>query len=207
MKIERTTLCCITSDSSCPVMQAEKALKGGATMIQLRRKSASGSELYEWSKSIQELCRAHNAIFIVNDRLDIALAANADGVHLGQEDLPADAAKKLLGKDKILGVSVSSVTEAEKAGRSGADYIGFGHIYPTASKQKSCRPVGPDSITEVVRALLLPVIAIGGITLDNVCEVINAGASGVAVISAVAEAPDPEKATALLKQKMLSCLQ
>lgn len=188
-------------------MQAAKALRGGATMVQLRHKLASGSELYEWASSIQELCHTHGAACIVNDRLDIALAADADGVHLGQEDLPADVARRLLGKDKILGVSVSSVAEAEKALQAGADYIGLGHIYPTASKQKSSQPIGPGSIMEAACALPLPVIAIGGITDKNVCEVIKAGACGVAVISAVADAPDPEKAASLLIKKMQSCLQ
>ena len=206
MKTQHAMLCCITTDAQCPVTQAEKALKGGATMIQLRHKSASGYELYEWALGLKELCRAYNAVCIINDRVDIALAADADGVHLGQEDLPANAAKKLLGKNKILGISVSSVAEAEKAVQSGADYLGLGHIYPTLSKQKSGEPVGPRRITEVTKNLAVPVIAIGGITDKNVCEVIRAGASGVAVISTVADAPDPEKAASSLIQNMQSCL-
>lgn len=206
MKTQHAILCCITADSQCPVTQAEKALKGGAAMIQLRHKSASGSELYNWALDLKELCHAYNAVCIINDRLDIALAADVDGVHLGQEDLPANAARKLLDKNKILGVSVSSVTEAEKAVQSGADYVGLGHIYPTVSKQKSGEPVGPGRITEIAKNLAVPVIAIGGITDKNVCEVIRAGASGVAVISTVADAPDPEKAASSLIQNMQSCL-
>ncbi len=207
MKTEPPILCCITAESSCPVAQSEKALKGGATMIQLRHKSASGSDLYYWSLRIQELCHADNALFIVNDRLDIALAVDADGVHLGQQDIPAKTARNLLGTGKIIGISASSVGEADTAVRSGCDYVGLGHIYPTASKNKSGDPLGTGYITRVSRNLSVPVIAIGGVTEENVCEVIGAGAAGIAVISAVADAPDPEKAASVLIQKMQSCLQ
>ena len=207
MQIERPILCCITADLSCPVTQAEKALEGGASIIQLRHKSASGSDLYYWASDIQKLCRKHNALFIVNDRLDIALAVDADGVHLGQHDLPAGPARKLLGKNKIIGISVSSDAEAAEAVRAGCDYVGLGHIYPTSSKNKSGEPLGTDCISRVSQRLSVPVIAIGGITKENVCETIRAGAAGIAVISTLAEAHDPVKAASILLQKMQSCLQ
>ncbi len=204
---QQAILCCITADSLCPVSQAEKALNGGASMIQLRNKSGSGADLYSWAKRIKELCRAHDATCIINDRLDIALAVEADGVHLGQNDLPAEAARKLLGSKRILGVSVSSADEAKKAVASGADYLGLGHIFPTGSKHKSSEPIGLERIVEVTKTISIPVIAIGGITDDNVCDVLHAGASGIAVISAVANAPDPENAAGSLSQKIHKCRQ
>jgi len=204
---QQAILCCITDDSLCPVLQAEKALCGGASMIQLRNKSASGTDLYSWAKRIQELCRAHDATCIINDRLDIALAVDADGVHLGQNDLPAEAARKLLGSKRILGISVASVDEAKKAVASGADYLGLGHIFPTVSKHKSSEPIGLERIVEVTKTISIPVIAIGGITEDSVCAVLRAGASGIAVISSVAHAPDPENAAASLTQKIQACRQ
>lgn len=197
--------CCITAETSCPVRQAEKALEGGATMIQLRRKLASGSELYTWTEKIQKLCRRHNAVCIVNDRVDIALAAKADGVHLGQEDLPLEAARKLLGNQRIIGVTVSTVTEAKRAERQGCSYAGLGHIFPTVSKKKSSEPVGLKRIREISAFLTVPILAIGGIGTDNVCEVISAGADGIAVISAVSEAADPVKAAAELLKTMQTC--
>ena len=207
MHLKSPFLCCITADSSCPVTQAEKALEGGAAMIQLRRKSASGSALYSWALRIQELCHARDALFIMNDRVDIALAADADGVHLGQQDLPAETARKLLGKRKIIGISVSSAAEAEQAVRAGCNYVGLGHIFPTSSKKKSGQPLGIDPITKISQNFTIPVIAIGGLTAGNVCEVIKAGASGIAVISSVADAPDPAKAALELIQTMQSSLQ
>lgn len=207
MHLKSPFLCCITADSSCPVTQAEKALKGGAAMIQLRRKSASGSALYSWALRIKELCRTFDSLFIMNDRVDIAIAADADGVHLGQQDLPAEAARKLLGNNKVIGVSVSSAEEAEKAEKDGCDYVGLGHIFPTSSKKKSGKPLGTSRITEISQQFSLPVIAIGGLTGQNAFKVIKAGASGIAVISAVADAPDPQKAASELIQKMQSTLQ
>ncbi len=207
MHLKSPFLCCITADTSCPATQAEKALKGGATMIQLRQKTASGSALCSWSLRIHELCRAFNALFIINDRIDIALAAGADGVHLGQQDLPADAARKLLGDNKVIGVSVSSAEEAEKAEKDGCDYVGLGHIFPTSSKKKTGEPLGPSRITEIFQRISLPIIAIGGLTAGNASGVIEAGASGIAVISAVADAPDPQQAASELIQTMQSSLQ
>jgi len=187
-------LCLITDESLSPVDLAGKALEGGAAMIQLRHKYANGEQLYQWAVAIQALCRKHKAIFIVNDRVDIALAAGADGVHLGQQDLPAAAARKLLGDGRIMGISVSSPLEAFAAEKNGADYIGFGHIFPTGSKAKTNDPVGPESIANVRAAIKIPIIAIGGISAKNALLPINAGASGIAVISAVSRADDPKKA-------------
>lgn len=191
-------LCFITDESLPPVELARQALGGGALMIQLRHKTASGAELYRWAVEIQALCRRHGALFIVNDRLDIAIAADADGVHLGQEDIPADIARKLLGPKKIIGISASSPSEAVDAERDGADYIGFGHVFHTSSKEKLTLPTGPEAIAAVRAATALPVLAIGGINLLNAPLTLGFGASGIAVIAAVSRAEDPEKAARAL---------
>ncbi len=204
---QQDILCCITKEPLCPVTQAEKALQGGAAMIQLRHKSASGADLFYWATHIQRLCNANNALCILNDRLDIALAAGTDGVHLGQSDIPARAARKLLGQDRILGITVSSLAEAEKAVDDGADYLGLGHIYKTGSKKKTGAPIGLQAIRNVTEKIAIPVLAIGGIHHENICDVIQAGAAGAAVIAAVADAPDPAMATFSLIKKMQSCHQ
>ena len=191
MNLPRRLLCVITDEHADPVELARQALEGGAGMVQLRRKSASGRDLFHWALRIQELCREQEALFIVNDRVDIALAMMADGVHLGQQDLPPAAARALLGPDAIIGVSVSCEAEAAKAASDGASYIGVGHIFPTFSKDKPTPPIGTAAIKPIRNAAQLPVIAIGGIDLDNAAEVIRTGASGIAVISAVSDSDDP----------------
>ncbi len=188
-------LCVITDEALCPLSLAEKALKGGATMIQLRHKQASGSQLFLWAVEIRKLCQKHQAICIINDRVDIAMASQANGVHLGQQDMPIDAARKLLGKHRIIGVSASSVKEAVQAEKDGADYIGFGHIFPTSSKEKDYSPLGAETLRQAAALLSLPIVAIGGISLENAALLISSGASAVAVISAVSRAPDPTFAT------------
>jgi thiamine-phosphate pyrophosphorylase len=191
-------LCVITDEAMCPLTLAEEALRGGAAMIQLRHKTASGSQLFSWALAISRRCREYGALCIVNDRLDIALACGADGVHLGQQDIPAAAARKLLGKKRIIGLSASSPDEAIRAEKDGADYIGFGHIYPTSSKDKGFDPVGPEMLREVAALVSLPLIAIGGIKRENAPQLIGHGASGIAVISAVSRAVDPYRATSEL---------
>lgn len=198
----RPFLCVITDETASPEFIAEQALRGGAGMIQLRRKQASGSELYGWACRLQELCRHHGALFIVNDRTDIALAARADGVHLGQEDLPLAEARRLLGPEAIIGISTASIEEAQEAERNGADYIGFGHLYPTGSKEKRTPPVGLGELQRVAASVSIPVVAIGGITLQTAPAVIAGGASGIAVISAVTGAPEPAKAARALREAM-----
>ena len=196
MTFPRRLLCVITDEVSYPVTLARMALEGGAGMVQLRKKTASGRELYEWAVRIQELCRQRHALFIINDRVDIALAMHADGVHLGQLDLPASAARALLGPDPLIGVSVSTPEEAVRAAEDRASYIGVGHIFPTFSKDKPSKPLGTSALRTIANAASgLPVIAIGGIDLDNAGEVIRAGATGIAVISAVSGSEDPVSAT------------
>jgi len=184
-------LCVITDETLCPISLAEQALKGGATMIQLRHKHASGSQLFSWAIAIRKLCQQHKALCIINDRVDIAMASQAEGVHLGQQDMPIEAARKLLGQDRIIGVSASSLEEAIQAEKDGADYIGFGHIFPTSSKMKEYAPLGPETLRQAAAHLSLPIVAIGGISLENAASLISFGASAVAVISAVSRATDP----------------
>ncbi|MDT9547221.1 MAG: thiamine phosphate synthase [Chlorobium sp.] len=198
----RPILCVITDEELPPVTIAEQALIGGATMIQLRNKTASGRDLCRWSEAILPLTRQHNALFIINDRLDIALATGADGVHLGQDDLPAAEARRLLGPDRIIGVSTGTEQEAIQAETDGADYVGFGHIFPTGSKEKPLPPVGTLALQATASLLFIPLIAIGGIQLENAGRVISSGASGIAVISAVSRHSNPRLAAEALVREM-----
>ncbi|HED31363.1 MAG TPA: thiamine phosphate synthase [Prosthecochloris aestuarii] len=196
-------VCFITPEEGNLVEQAVNALKGGARMIQLRRKHASGHELYSWAVTLQQLCREFDAIFIVNDRVDIAMAMNADGVHIGQEDLPLEKARKLLPSPVLIGCSASTIAEALKAEREGADYVGFGHIFETISKKKEHSPCGTELLRKVTSRLKLPVIAIGGISAMNARDVMDSGAAGIAVISAISSAENPE----LAAKKLTACIR
>lgn len=167
-----------------------QALAGGATAIQLREKGMSAREMVELGREIRNLTRESGAAFIVNDRLDVALAVEADGVHIGQKDLPAQVARKLLGPGKILGVSTGTVLEARQAVADGADYLGVGSIFATKSKGDAGEPIGLAGLKAIRAAVDVPIIAIGGIDAGNVAEVIAAGADGVAVVSAVIGAQD-----------------
>jgi thiamine-phosphate diphosphorylase len=166
-------------------------LRGGARVVQLRDKAGPAVSTYQLAQALGELCRQAGAVFIINDRLDIALAAEADGVHLGQQDLPLSAARVLVGERLILGCSTNTVAEALQAEREGADYLGVGSIFPTTSKTDT-RPAGLARLAEIRAAVRLPLAAIGGITLENAPAVIAAGADMVAVIRALAESDDPE---------------
>ncbi len=175
-----------------PAEVARQAIRGGARLIQLRDKSQSRKKVLSLAGELKTLCAEHDVLFIVNDYLDVALAVEADGLHVGQDDLPAPVARRLLPPDKILGVSATNVDEAAAAQSAGADYIAVGAIYPTLSKETVV--VGLEALRQVRQAVDLPLVAIGGITKDNVAEVMAAGADSVAVISAVAGAKSPEKA-------------
>ena len=195
-------LCVITDEDTDPLEIVPLALKGGANMIQLRRKKASGRELCRLAEAILPLCRNAGALFIVNDRADIALATEADGVHLGQDDIPVHAARQLFGPGKIIGASTSSLHEAVTAERDGADYAGFGHIFPTGSKAKGYAPLGAEAISLAAAAIRIPLIAIGGITRENAGTIIAHGAAGIAVISTVTKAESPEDAARSLMDIM-----
>lgn len=183
---------------------AREALAGGADMIQLRDKTPDLRSLVPQARQIQALCRRQGALFIVNDRVDLALAIDADGAHVGQDDLPAEAARRLLGPGRILGVSTHDPTQAEAAVRAGADYIGFGPMFATGTKETGYSPRGPAALREVRAAIRVPILAIGGITLDNVAGVIRAGATAPAVISAIVGAPDIAAAAAAFREVVLA---
>ncbi|NIM06036.1 MAG: thiamine phosphate synthase [Armatimonadetes bacterium] len=177
---------------------ARAALEGGAAIIQLRDKEATTRELLKTARNIRELTRQAGALFFVNDRLDVALAAKAEGVHLGEDDMPVAIARGLAGDRLIIGASVSTPKEAVEAERTGADYLGIGSIFPTPSKKDAGPPRGVGIIRQVKAVTKLPVIAIGGINADNAGEVLEAGADGIAVISAISGAEDMTAATANL---------
>jgi thiamine-phosphate diphosphorylase len=172
---------------------ARQVIRGGAKTIQLRDKLRSKKDLLPIAQQQRELCAEHDVLFIVNDHLDIALAADADGLHLGQDDLSISTARKLLPINKILGCSTTTVEQAVLAQSEGADYIAVGSIYPTSSKE-TAKVVGLERLRQIRQRVTVPLVAIGGINGDNVGKVMTAGADAVAVISAVLQAAIPEEA-------------
>lgn len=179
---------------------AQAAIEGGASIIQFREKEMTTRELVETARRLKELTSQASVPFIVNDRLDVALAVEVDGVHVGQDDMPADLARQLIGPNKILGVSASTVEEALQAEKDGADYVSASPIFTTPTKPDAPPPTGLKGLKAFVEAVNLPVIAIGGINEENAAEVIACGADGVAVISAVVSAPDIAAAARRLRE-------
>ena len=172
------------------VATAEILLSAGVRLIQFRDKKASSRELFESSRLILERVRRFEGIFILNDRADVARAVEADGVHVGQEDLPVELARRVLGSGKWVGTSTHRLDQVIEADLSSADYIAFGPIFPTASKEKPDPVVGLDGLREARQATRKPLVAIGGITVENARAVIEAGADSVAVIRDLISAPD-----------------
>jgi thiamine-phosphate pyrophosphorylase len=172
---------------------ASQAIRGGAKVVQLRDKVQSKKELLPIAEQLKKLCAEHGVLFIMNDHFDLALAVDADGLHLGQDDLPIKVARKLLPIDKILGRSTRTVDQAVAAESEGADYIAVGSMYPTPTKE-TAQVVGPERLRQVRQAVTIPLVAIGGINKDNAAEVLAAGADSLAVIRAVVQAENPEKA-------------
>ncbi|WP_049997132.1 thiamine phosphate synthase [Halococcus sediminicola] len=173
------------------------AIEGGVTAVQLREKHATVRERYDLARALRERTRAAGVTFIVNDRADLAVAVDADGVHLGDDDLPIPAARDVLGPERCIGRSVSTVEAAKAAERAGADYLGVGAVYATTSKDvsESETEIGTETVAEIADAVDIPIVGIGGVTADNASEVVAAGADGVAVISAITAADDPTAAT------------
>ena len=176
------------------------ALDGGVDAVQLRDKGTSARERYETGRRLRELTAEAGVPLIVNDRIDLAAAVDADGVHLGQSDLPVEIARDRLGDSAVVGVSTSTVDEAREAAAAGADYLGVGAVYATASKDvpDEQNGVGTDRIAAVADAVDLPVVGIGGVDASNAAPVVEAGATGVAVLSAITAAEDPAEATAAI---------
>ncbi len=174
------------------------AIRGGADTIQYRQKSGSTREMIRIAAQMKQVCSDQGVPLIVNDRVDVAIAAKADGVHLGQDDFPIPLARELLGQEMIIGASASNMEEVEKCLLDGADYVGFGPVYPTTSKDDAGSVKGIAGLAQVTKAVSVPIIAIGGISLDHVSEVLQAGVHGIAVISSVCCQEDPEEATKAL---------
>ncbi|MEX0769994.1 MAG: thiamine phosphate synthase [Balneolaceae bacterium] len=181
---------------------AHKTVPVGLDMIQLRDKEMSAGPLLDIAGDIARICRETDCLFIVNDRVDIALASGADGVHLGQNDFPIRQARERLGPGKIIGGTASTLEEARSVEEAGADYIGFGHIFETGTKVKNYPPRGLDGLRRVAEAVSLPITAIGGIHEENMQEVIRAGASAVAVSSVICKAEDPGEVVRRMRMKL-----
>lgn len=179
------------------------AIAGGADTIQFRQKNGSTREMIATARNLKQVCANSGVTFIVNDRLDVAIASKADGVHLGQDDFPIALARKLLGKSRLIGGSAAILEEARKRLEEGADYIGFGPVYQTSSKTDAGPVSGIDQLKKVIETIPLPIIAIGGITIANTPEIMRAGAHGIAVISAVCCQENPEQATLALSQAII----
>jgi len=179
---------------------ARAALDGGADAIQIRDKSSTAYNLSRVTAEIQPLARKFGAALLVNDRVDVALVAGADGAHLGQIDLPAREARHLLPKPRLIGISAGTKDEAKRAQKEGADYVGVGPVFRTATKPGAGDPLGLEVLAEIAAAVSIPVVAIGGINVENVARVFEAGASGAAVISAVVSAEDITAAARALKR-------
>lgn len=176
------------------------AIAGGATVVQYREKEGTTRRMIEEARALRELACQAGVPFIVNDRVDVALAVDADGVHVGQDDMPAHLARKLMGPGKIIGVSVDNLEQALQAERDGADYVGAGPIFATPTKPDAAPPIGVEGLAEICRRVSIPVVAIGGINAENAGTVIEAGAAGVAVVSAIVAALDVEAAARRLRE-------
>ena len=180
----------------------EEAIRGGATLVQLREKEISSKEYLELAQRVKEVTDRHDIPLIINDRIDIALAVDADGVHLGPEDLPVPIARKLLGGGKIIGSSAASVDEALLFQAQGADYLGVGAVFPTATK-RGTEKVGLEDLRGIKSAVHIPVVAIGGINAENAKPVMETGVDGVAVVSAIMDQTDIREAA----RQLLSVLK
>lgn len=184
---------------------ASQVIRGGATTIQLRDKHQSKEKVLLIAQQLKALCAEHDVLFIVNDYLDVALGSDADGLHVGQDDLPVKIARKLLPLDKLLGCSSTTVERAVTVQSEGADYVAVGAIYPTSSKTSTTTPakvIGLETLRRVRQAVTSPLVAIGGITRENASEVVEAGADSVAVLSAVLGAKSPEEAARQIVAKI-----
>ncbi len=174
----------------------EEAAKGGVTMVQLREKDCSTREFVDLACRLKDKLKPYNIPLIINDRIDVALAADVDGVHIGQSDMPYTLARKLLGKDKIIGLSVENMEQVEAANLLDVDYIGISPVFSTPTKTDTFKPFGIDGVKKVMEISKHPAVAIGGINTSNVMDISKAGADGVAVVSAICSADNPREAAA-----------
>lgn len=172
----------------------EEGIKGGVTVVQIREKTADTLDFYNLALKVKKITTKYNVPLIINDRVDVALAIDADGVHVGQSDMPCDVTRKLVGPDKIVGVSAATVEDAKKAEIDGADYIGTGAVFPTTTKADA-DSVTKEELAEIVKSVDIPVVAIGGINLNNAHELTDTGIAGLSVISAIMSSDNPKKSS------------
>lgn len=206
MKPLDTTLYFITDSTSVPEERflpvVEAACKGGATLVQLREKDKSTREYMELATATHEITARYGIPLIIDDRVDVAMAIGAEGVHVGQSDMPVRLVRKLMGPDKIVGATTKTIPQALEAYEQGADYLGCGAIYPTTTHVKTViTPV--ETLKEIVKAVPVPVNAIGGLNKDNIFVLKGSGIAGICVVSAIMKAADPELSTRELKQAFL----
>jgi thiamine-phosphate pyrophosphorylase len=183
------------------------AIEGGAETIQFREKRGSTRALIATARALMDICRKAGVPLLVNDRIDVALAADASGVHLGTEDFPVSLAREILGPDRIIGASAGNLAEARRAMWAGADYVGVGPVFASGSKDDAGAALGAQGLREIVSEIEIPVIAIGGIDASRVAEIAAAGAYGIAVIQAVSLNPDPAGAAAALRGALRAALE
>lgn len=186
--------------------RTENALKGGVTLLQLREKDKTTREYISLAEKVHELTEKYGVPLIIDDRIDVAMAVNAEGVHLGQSDMPVQTARKILGRDIIIGATAKTVEQAREAYNHGADYLGVGAIYPTATKVKTVL-TSVETLDKICKAVPIPVNAIGGLNKDNIGILKGTGIAGICAVSAVMKAENPEKAAAELKEAVLELLK
>lgn len=204
MKKLDTGLYFITDSTGFPeeefLRRTEAALRGGVTLLQLREKDKTTREYLELARKVHELTKKYSVPLIIDDRLDIAMAIDAEGVHLGQSDMPVEPARKLFGPDKIIGATAKTVPQALEAWAQGADYLGVGAIYPTTTKVKTVL-TSTDTLRDICNAVPIPVNAIGGLNRDNIDILAGIPVSGICVVSAIMKAEDPNQAALELKAR------
>lgn len=194
-------LCTDRKLMSCDTVEqlVERSLEGGVSVVQLREKDCSSRDFLALAKSVKKITDRFDVPLIINDRLDICMAADAAGVHLGQSDIPCDIARKLLGGNKIIGVSAALPEEAAKAQADGADYLGVGAVFATSTKTNT-RPVTPEIIRQIRAAVTIPFVVIGGVNAENITQLYGLGINGAAVVSAVASQPDITQAARVMRK-------
>ena len=180
--------------------RTEAALQGGVTLLQIREKEKTTREYLSLARKVHELTRKYNVPFIIDDRIDIAMAIDAEGVHLGKSDMPIDLARKILGPDKIIGATAKTVPQALEAWQQGADYLGVGAIYPTTTKVKTVL-TSTDTLRDICNAVPIPANAIGGLNQDNIDVLAGIPIAGICVVSAIMKAEDPKQAAVDLKAR------
>lgn len=204
MKKFDTSLYFITDSSNYTEQEffnrVEKALQGGVTLMQLREKEKSTREYIELAQKVHNITKKYNIPLIIDDRVDVALAVDAEGVHVGQSDMPVNLARKLMGENKIVGATTKTVEQAKEAFEQGADYLGVGAIYPTTTKVKTVL-TSTNTLKDICEAVPIPVNAIGGLNKDNIDVLEGISISGICVVSAIMKADDPKKATEELKAR------